>query len=224
LEGVLSLVLRSSVGTVVAGRTDAGVHAWGQVVSFEAPDGTDLQRVRERVNRMLGPEILVRAAADVPEGFSARFSARRRVYEYRCYRADAADPFRDRFMRRIEDVRVQRMRAGARALVGEHDFSTFCRKAQGSLVRRLRRVAIVTAGDELTFRLEADSFCQQQVRSMVGLLLDVGRGKREPADVGVALAARDRAAAGQVAPARGLHLVRVEYKPDPFAVLLPGAI
>jgi tRNA pseudouridine38-40 synthase len=217
LERVLALILRAPVETVGAGRTDAGVHASGQVISFGAPEATDPERVRARLNKLLGPEIALRAAAVVGEDFSARFDARRRAYEYRCYRADHDDPFRDRFMLRIADVKLAPMRAAAKALVGEHDFSAFCRKGQGSLVRRVRRVAIVTAGDELTFKLEADSFCHQMVRSIVGLLLDIGRGKRAPGDVERALRARDRSAAGPVAPARGLHLVRVEYQPDPFA-------
>lgn len=218
LEERLSLLLREPIQTVGAGRTDASVHAWGQVVSFAAPEGTRPDRVMQRLNRWLGPELAVRAAAEVPEGFDARFSARRREYEYRVYRGEHPDPFRDRFAVWVRGpLQVTRMRQGARALIGEHDFSAFCRRGPGSLVRHVRTIRIVPAGEALTFKVSADSFCHQQVRSMVGLLLDVGAGKRGPEDVRAALASKDRARAGSVAPARGLHLMRVAYRPDPFA-------
>jgi tRNA pseudouridine38-40 synthase len=173
--------------------------------------------VQQRLTRWLAPEMVVRAAAAVPDSFDARRSALRRAYEYRLYRSAVPDPFRDRFALHVPDrLSVAAMRAGARALVGEHDFSAFCRRGDGSMVRRIRSLRVRAIGDELTFKLEADSFCHQMVRSIVGLLLDVGRGRREPADVAKALTARDRSAAGPVAPARGLHLVAVRYRPDPF--------
>ena len=108
------------------------------------------------------------------------------------------------------------MRAGARHLIGEHDFSSFCRRGDGSLVRRVRSIRIAKTGDEIVFTVAADSFCHQMVRSIVGSLLEVGGGRRSAAQVGKALKARDRAVAGAVAPARGLHLVRVDYARNPF--------
>jgi tRNA pseudouridine38-40 synthase len=216
LERVLSLLLRAAVATTGAGRTDAGVHAAGQVVSF-ASEGADPQWLMARANKMLAPEISVRAAAAVPEDFDARFSAVRREYEYRAYDGPAPDPFRDRFALYVPGkLSLARMRSGARALTGEHDFSAFCRRGDGSMTRRVRRVGIARAAGATTFEVIADSFCHQMVRSVVGLLLEVGKGKRAPEDVGRALASRDRARAGPVAPARGLTLVRVVYKPDPF--------
>ncbi|HEX9774029.1 MAG TPA: tRNA pseudouridine(38-40) synthase TruA [Actinomycetota bacterium] len=216
LEEALSMVLREPIELTCAGRTDAGVHASGQVVSFEAPE-VEPERLQRRVNRLLAPEVSVRGAARASDSFDARFSARRRSYEYRCYRAAAPDPFLDRFALHLPgEVSVRAMRAGARALVGEHDFSAFCRKGQGSLVRRVRSITIVSAAESLTFKLTADSFCHQMVRSIIGLLLDVGRGKRGPESVAAALGRKDRGAAGNVAPARALHLTRVLYRPDPF--------
>jgi tRNA pseudouridine38-40 synthase len=217
LERCLSTLLRVPVATVGAGRTDAGVHASNQVVSFDAPDGTDPAWIQMRANKLLAPEIVVRAAAEVPEQFSARFSAKRREYEYRIYRSETPDPFRDRFALWVPDnLSIAKMRDGARALIGEHDFSSFCRRGQGSMVRRVRSIRFVSNGDELTVKIAADSFCHQMVRSVVGLLLDVGRGHRGPADVGDVLRARARSAAGPVASPGGLHLVRVGYRPDPF--------
>jgi tRNA pseudouridine38-40 synthase len=217
LEEKLALLLRTPVETVGAGRTDAGVHAAGQVVSFDAPSSVLPEWLKLRLNKLLAPEVVVRAAAEVPEDFSARFSATRREYEYRIYRSATLDPFRDRFALWVPDkLSITAMRAGARALIGEHDFSSFCRRGEGSMVRRVRSIRFASNGDELTVKIEADSFCHQMVRSIVGLILEIGVGKREPDDVGKALRARLRNSAGSVAPARGLHFILVGYRPSPF--------
>ena len=217
LEQALSQLLRLPVKTTGAGRTDAGVHAQGQVVSCEAPDGSDPSWIADRLNRRLGPEISIRAAAAVPDFFDARHSARKRVYEYRLYRTPSRDPFTDRFaVWAPGPLNVGSMRRAARALIGEHDFSSFCRRGEGSMVRRLRSIAIRSDGERLTVRVVADSFCHQMVRSIVGLLLDVGRGKRVPDDAGRALRAKDRSKAGPVAPAKGLTLIEVGYARSPF--------
>jgi tRNA pseudouridine38-40 synthase len=203
--------------TVGAGRTDAGVHAVGQVVTFDAPVGTDPQWVAERLNKRVGPEISVRAATAVPDSFDARHSARKRVYEYTLLRSATPDPFRDRFTVWVpDDLDLAAMRRAARSFLGEHDFSSFCRRGEGSMVRRVRSITIRPAGDALVLRFAADSFCHQMVRSIVGFLLEVGRGKRDADEVPRVLAAWDRAAAGPVAPAKGLTLVEVAYPTSPF--------
>jgi tRNA pseudouridine38-40 synthase len=217
IEEKLSLLLRAPIETVGAGRTDAGVHASGQVVSFASDSEVDPAWVQMRLNKLLAPEIVVRAAAAVPDDFSARFSAVRREYEYRIYRSPAPDPFRDRFAAWVPDkLSINAMRAGGRALVGEHDFSSFCRRGEGSMVRRVRAITFTSRGDELILMIKADSFCHQMVRSIVGLLLEVGTGKRAPEDIEKALRATHRNAAGPVAAARGLHLVDVAYRSRPF--------
>jgi tRNA pseudouridine38-40 synthase len=194
------------------------------VVSLDAPDGTDPEWVMTRLTKWLAPEVSVRAAAAVPDSFDARRSAKRRVYEYRIYLADAPDPFLDRFaLCRRGSLDLRAMRAGAKALVGEHDFSSFCRRSEGSLVRRVRSITIASRDGGLVVRVVADSFCHQMVRSIVGTLLHVGSGDRTPSGVRRVLAARDRAAAGHLAPARGLSLVEVIYSPDPFAGRRPGS-
>jgi tRNA pseudouridine38-40 synthase len=218
LEEALSQLLRVAVRTTGAGRTDAGVHAAGQVVSFDAPDPAEPAWVAQRLNRRLAPEISVRAAAAVPDSFNARFSARKRVYEYTLYRSASRDPFLDRFaVWAPGDLDLASMRRAAKALVGEHDFSSFCRRGEGSMVRRIRSITIRSAGERLVVRLTADSFCHQMVRSIVGLLLEVGRGKRPASDTARALKAKDRAAAGPVAPAKGLSLIEVGYARSAFA-------
>ncbi len=217
LESRLSLLLRAPIETVGAGRTDAGVHAAGQVVSFDAPSSVLPEWLKLRLNKLLAPEIVVRAAAEVLDDFSARFSATRREYEYRIYRSPTPDPFRDRFALWVPGpLSLSKMRAASRALIGEHDFSSFCRRGDGSMVRRIRSISFSPRQDELIVRIKADSFCHQMVRSIVGLLLEVGAGKRAHGDASKALRAKHRNAAGPVAAARGLHLVAVGYRPSPF--------
>lgn len=215
--------MRVSIRTTGAGRTDAGVHAAGQVVSFEAPDGTDPEWVASRLNRRLGPEVSIRGAAAVSASFDARFSAKRREYEYHLYRSTPPDPFLDRFAVHVPGpLDLKAMRVAAKAFIGEHDFSSFCRRGEGSLVRRVRAITMsAPAPERLVIRVIADSFCHQMVRSLVGLLLDVGRGKRPASDARRALAARDRAAAGPVAPAKGLILRSVAYARSPFGLTPP---
>ena len=218
LEERLTTLVRDEVRTTLAGRTDAGVHARGQVVSFDARRAIDPAWLQRRLNRWLAPEIVVRAAAEVPEGFDARHSARRRTYVYALYRSHVLDPFRERYAVRVDpELDVHAMRAAAAALVGEHDFASFCRAGEGRTLRRVRSATVVSrAGGDVVVRLVGDSFCQQMVRSLVGTLLQVGGGSREPRDLSRVIAARDRAAAGPVAPAKGLTLVSVTYRPDPF--------
>ncbi|MCA1832281.1 MAG: tRNA pseudouridine(38-40) synthase TruA [Actinomycetota bacterium] len=222
LEERLSHLLRRDVVTTGAGRTDAGVHAWGQVVSFEAPVAAEPEWVKTRLNRWLAPDVVVRAAVFAGESFDARFSARRRMYEYAVYEADVVNPFLERFAVHVsEKLDVRAMRWAARALIGEHDFASFCRSGEGSTTRRLRSVSFVRRDERLVIRVVADSFCQQMVRSIVGTLLEVGRGMRAATDIGRVLEARERAEAAPVAPAKGLRLVGVEYGTNPFRIASP---
>jgi tRNA pseudouridine38-40 synthase len=214
ITGALAKVLRHEVELHCAGRTDTGVHAWGQVVSFEAPPGLDPWRVQASLNSMLGPEIIVRSAELVPGDFDARFSARWRTYRYTIVNRPQPDPFRSRFTWWVEaplDLRV--LRLAADVFIGEHDFASFCRKPdQGSTVRRVLASNWVDEGDGvLRYEICAGAFCWQMVRSIVGTLVETGHGKRRPGDLLAVLRAGDRAAAGQVAPPHGLCLWEVGY-------------
>lgn len=233
IEDRLGRVLRApGIETTAAGRTDAGVHAEGQVFSFTAPRADlDPTWLATRLNAFRDPRIVVRAAAVVADDFDARFSAVRRSYRYRLYVSEQPDPFRDRFAWQVRTpLALGPMRAAARALLGEHDFATFCRKGQGPLTRRIRsitvsasrpRARIAGLGDELVIEPVADSFCHQQVRAITGWLVACGAGQRDPAETGAVLAARDRHAAAPIAPARGLTLVSVTYPHDPFGSTVP---
>jgi tRNA pseudouridine38-40 synthase len=198
-----------------AGRTDAGVHAFGQVAHVDLGKEWDNDTVRDAINFHLRPQpITVLAAQRVAEDFDARFSATRRHYLYRISnrRADLALDV-NRAWRVPRPLDSDAMHRAAQKLVGKHDFTTF-RAAEcqaRSPEKTLDRLDVARDGDDVRIAATARSFLQHQVRSMVGSLVHVGEGKWSAADLAAALAARDRAACGQVAPPHGLYLVRVEY-------------
>jgi tRNA pseudouridine38-40 synthase len=218
VEGTLSALLERTLGErvrlAVAGRTDAGVHARGQVASFETSSSRRPEQIQAFLNGELAPEVVVTRATVVRDGFHARFSATAREYRYVIRTGAVSDPFTGRFeWHRPGDLHAPSMRTAARLLVGEHDFTSFCRHpgAGKPTVRRLERVTVTRDGERVELGFRANAFLHQMVRSLVGTLVRVGEGKLRPDVVAEILAARDRAAAGQLAPARGLTLLRVVY-------------
>ena len=217
VEGVLSDALGRVLGEApklaVAGRTDAGVHARGQVASFAVADDLDLERLQRSINGMLAPEIVVLDARRAPDDFHARFSATAREYRYRIDVGPWPDPFDARFVwHRPGELALAPMRVAARSLLGEHDFASFCRRPQsGGTVRRLERLAVARAGDRIEISARANAFLHQMVRALVGTLVRVGDGSLEPAAVADILAARDRSATPNMAPPHGLTLERVVF-------------
>jgi tRNA pseudouridine38-40 synthase len=221
LREALEKVLGHRIELTGAGRTDRGVHAHGQVISFDAHAARfDPDALARSLNKLLGPAIAVRAAAVVDDSFDARFSATARVYRYRILNRPVHDPL---LARRVWHVAppldLNALRLGADPLIGEHDFSSFCRKpdvaddgAPPSLRRDVRRVRWSELGDDLLeFEIEGGSFCHQMVRSIVGTLVDMGLGRRKAGEMMGILAARDRGSAGRVAPPEGLVLWEVKY-------------
>jgi tRNA pseudouridine38-40 synthase len=198
-----------------AGRTDAGVHALGQVAHVDLDKDWDNDSVRDAINFHLRPQpVAVLAAQQVATDFDARFSATRRHYLYRIVnrRADLTLD-RNRVWRVPRALDAAAMHDAARHLVGRHDFTTFrsseCQAK--SPVKTLDRLDVLRDGEEVRVTASARSFLHHQVRSMVGSLVHVGEGKWNAGDLAAALAARDRTRCGQVAPPHGLYLVRVEY-------------
>ena len=208
------------VSTVVAGRTDAGVHAEAQVVQLVLPTVLSAERLREALNYHLKPHpVAVLQAAPAPEGWNARFSARGRAYRYRILNRRAR-PALDagRVWHVPAPLDAGAMHEAAQTLLGRHDFTSF--RAAGcqanSPLRTLDRLDVNRYGETIEVAAEARSFLHHQVRNMVGTLRLVGDGNWRAADVEVALAARDRSAAGPTAPAEGLFLTGVKYPADPF--------
>ncbi len=201
-----------AVETFVAGRTDKGVHASGQVVSFSTSVTLECQRVQRSLNKQLGPEIAVMGLSQVSDGFHARFSATERRYLYRLLNREAPDPFvAATTWHYSTPLSIESMNAGCAALVGEHDFASFCRAAGKSTVRELRSLVWSADADIKTLDVAASSFCHQMVRSIVAASVDVGRGRLQPGDLERILVARDRGAASGAAPPHGVRLVEVKY-------------
>lgn len=215
LEAAAAAYCGHAVAVVGAGRTDAGVHASGQVAHLDLAAAAGADTVRDALNAYLRPHrIAVLAAEHVADDFDARFSARRRHYLYRIVnrRPDLALE-RDRAWRLPRRLDEHAMHSAAQLLIGRHDFTTF-RAAEcqaKSPVKTLDALDVVREGDCIMVHAAARSFLHRQVRSMVGSLALVGDGKWSPSRLAAALAARDRAACGPVAPAAGLYLTSVDY-------------
>jgi tRNA pseudouridine38-40 synthase len=223
LEGALTRVLGQPVATTCAGRTDRGVHALAQVVHLDvdttvpraARAVTHLDALAVRLDRMVGAPIAVWQVTRVDETFDARFSATWRGYRYRLADATVLAPLARHDRWHVHDpLSLGPMREAARHLLGEHDFAAFCRRPpEGrSTVRRLDEVAIHRPRPgQVDVRLRGPAFCHNQVRAIVGCLVEVGRGRRGPDWLAQVLRSRDRARAARVAPPQGLVLEAVGY-------------
>jgi tRNA pseudouridine38-40 synthase len=217
LEAALDTVLRTSGSTLtVAGRTDTGVHARGQVAHLD-PGSSPVDGLLRRLNGVLGPDIRVRRIAEAPAGFDARFSA---VWRRYCYRiADAPgslDPLaRGHVLAWPRELDLDRMNHAAALLLGEHDFASFCKKREGATtIRSLLELSWQRVDGVLEGTVRADAFCHNMVRSLVGCLIAIGEGRREPQWAAEVLARRERDSAVTVVQAHGLTLEEVGYPPD----------
>ncbi|HTW21726.1 MAG TPA: tRNA pseudouridine(38-40) synthase TruA [Mycobacteriales bacterium] len=211
------LGLAEAPALTVAGRTDAGVHAGGQVAHIDLPEAavTDLGMLMRRLAGVLPDDVVVRDIRAAPDGFDARFAALGRHYGYRVTDA-VPDPLRRRdTLAWPRPLDVEAMNRAAAQLEGEHDFAAYCRpRAGATTIRTLRQLHAVRGADGVvTISAHADAFCHNQVRSMVGALLAVGDGRRPVEWPGELLAAKVRASTVTVAPAHGLTLVGVDYPP-----------
>jgi tRNA pseudouridine38-40 synthase len=226
LSEAIEKVVGHQVNLTCAGRTDAGVHAWGQVVHADlAPvrGRLDLDALVRSCNAMLAPAVVVREARVAPPGFDARHSAVSRRYRYSVLNAPTPDPFLASTAWHVEDpLDLRAMQQATDPLLGEHDFSAFCRRPPdgGSLVRRVldarwtRGDGGMGESDLLRFEIVAVAFCHQMVRSVVGTLVEVGRGRKRAGDLAWILRSRDRALAASPAPPFGLCLWAVDYPDD----------
>jgi tRNA pseudouridine38-40 synthase len=220
LEQALATVLRCPVELTVAGRTDAGVHATGQVAHCDVPRARWLEQGERLVRRLRGvlpPDIAVPAVTEAHPDFDARFSALARHYAYRLSDSPAGPPP----LRRADTVGWPRtldtdaMALATGLLLGEQDFAAFCRRREGATtIRTLLALDVARDGDLITVSASADAFCHSMVRSLVGALLAVGEGRRPPEWPGGLLSRVERSSEVPVAPAHGLTLLRVDYPSD----------
>ncbi|MFM7047229.1 MAG: tRNA pseudouridine(38-40) synthase TruA [Actinomycetota bacterium] len=224
LTEALEKITQTEVRLVAAGRTDAGVHARGQVVSVDLPSRIKVDSLAKKLNALCGPHIAVRDVAWVPESFHARFSAIWRHYRYTILNSAAPDPFLASTAWHVHaPIDVKPMQLASDAIMGERDFSAFCRKPeagdveeeggskQTSMKRYVMQAAWKRTDDLVTFEVRANAFCHQMVRSLVGTFVDIGLGKRPPSDMMALIRSGRRSDASQIAPPHGLCLWEVGY-------------
>ena len=222
IEAALERVVGESVTLTCSGRTDKGVHGRGQIISFELPDDApDPSRIESSINGLCKPSIVVRDVMVVDDDFDARFSATYRRYRYSVLNATHADPLRANTAWHVwqQPLDLYAMNSAAAHLVGEQDFASFCKRVkvadgepEKSTVRNVLSAEWRAADDDvIEFWVQATAFCHQMVRSFVGTCVDVGLGRLEADAIPDILAAKDRTAAGQVAPPHGLTFWEVGY-------------
>jgi tRNA pseudouridine38-40 synthase len=215
LERALMTVLarREPPATSVAGRTDAGVHATGQVVSFATLEPVDIASLEKSLNTMLGPEIVIYQISPAADDFDARLSARWRAYRYRILNRPRHDPFRAAVTYWFADpLDADLMNQGVAHLIGAHDFASLCRARGGKTTdREIYSAEWSRREDEIVLDIAARAFCHQLVRSIVALSVDIGRGKIDPEAVPGILESRDRNSSRGTAPPHGLVLCEVGY-------------
>jgi tRNA pseudouridine38-40 synthase len=220
LGEAIERVARHPVDLTCAGRTDRGVHAWGQVVSLDLPASVDLAALHRSLVKLCGPAIVVREIEVAAPDFDARFSATGRTYRYTVLNRPVPDPFLAATAWHVAlPLDIELLTLACDPFLGEHDFSAFCRRPKVgagetpvSLVRRVRRAGWTDLGEGvLRFEIEADAFCHQMVRSIVGTVVAAGHAQVRAGEIRAILKAGDRAAAAPIAPPEGLCLWHVSY-------------
>ncbi len=215
LEEKIGVITGECVTLIASGRTDAGVHALGQVANFKTKSQISLRGLKRGLNSLLPNDIAVTRVEAVREDFHARFSAKSKVYEYRVSNSSVLAPMERDFSWHVpQSLDLEKMRVAARLLLGTHDFSSF-RAAQSDNLNPVRTLMALEIRRNrqriISFRVRADAFLKHMVRNIVGTLMEVGRGKIVPESVTEILEAKDRTRAGMTVPPNGLFLVEVEY-------------
>ncbi|MGL5270732.1 MAG: tRNA pseudouridine(38-40) synthase TruA [Selenomonadaceae bacterium] len=214
LEDKLGIIFGDSIEMAASGRTDAGVHAYGQVVNFFTDGMIPLNRVLCAANSLLPEDIRVVKAEEADRDFSARHSAKSKIYIYKIQQGAVLDPFSRQYSWHIRNrLDLEAMRTALKYIEGQHDFSSF--QAAGSVpmlpVRTLYEASVKQEGNRIEFRFWGNGFLYHMARNLVGTLVNVGRGKITPFEFREILEARDRHRAGATAPAQGLYLLQVNY-------------
>lgn len=221
LQDKLNILLKEKITVIGAGRTDAGVHALGQVGHFHIDKEIDCFKLRASLNGLLPYDIRVKEVATAPPGFHARYSAYNKVYHYHLLLSPVQDPFRRLYNWQITDkLNLDHLKEAASYFLGTHDFTSFANEAlHGAAgknpIRTLKRLEIIVEEEELRFEFEAESFLYKMVRNITGTLIEVAKGKRHPDEISAILKAKDRRRSGKAAPAKGLFLKRIDYPQEP---------
>ena len=214
-EKAFATIIRHQCESIVAGRTDAGVHATAQIIHVDVPEGTDLADLAYRLNRLLDTDLRVLEIELAPEGFHARFSALRRHYQYQIVDANKAINPLERYDRAswYRPLDLERLNEASALLLGEHDFAAFCKFREGATtIRTLETFKWERKEDGLLVaQVAADAFCYSMVRNLVGSAVCVAEGRFEPSWIAEMLANRERISDSMVFPAEGLTLVQVDY-------------
>lgn len=217
LQKHLATIIRHPAHVTGSGRTDAGVHARGQVAHFHSDQPLNLRRLHHSLNGLLPGDIRVNSIEEVPLNFHARYSAIAKTYHYHLRLGHVQDPFQRLYSTQVhERLDLPLLKEAARHFLGTHDFSSLANEAhRGSAshdpVRTLYRLDVIEQDQNVRLEFEGNGFLYKMVRNIVGLLLDAASGKRPVGDIPAILAAKDRRQAGQAAPAQGLFLVQVRY-------------
>lgn len=212
LEKAIEAVVGSPVTVYGSGRTDAGVHAMGQVANFNTESGLSCRKLPDAINAHLPPGIAVLGAEEADPDFHARRSAKSKVYRYVILNRQMRSALeRDRCLFFRSHLDLEKMREAAAFFVGRHDFAAFCAEPPENTVREVRHLDIARRGDFIDVEIEADGFLYNMVRRIVGTLLEVGRGKMSADEARGLLDGTKKGTGGPTVPAKGLYLVGVKY-------------
>lgn len=219
IQGKLQSVLEKMTGEEIeihgSGRTDAGVHAMGQVANFKLQSAYEPEEIKRYCNQYLPEDIVVLEVSEVPLRFHSRLNAIKKTYCYRIFLGEKPDVFRRKYVTPVaENLDINKMKAAAEVLLGTHDFTSFCgnRHFKKSAVRTIYEIRLEEKKDELDIYFTGNGFLQNMVRILTGTLLEVGTGKQEVCEMKEILEGRNRSLAGTMAAAKGLVLVNVEYE------------
>jgi tRNA pseudouridine38-40 synthase len=219
IQGKLQSVLEKMTGEEIelhgSGRTDAGVHAMGQVANFKLHSAYEPEEIKRYCNQYLPEDIVVLEVSEVPLRFHSRLNAIKKTYCYRIFLGEKPDVFRRKYVTPVaENLDINKMKAAAEVLLGTHDFTSFCgnRHFKKSAVRTIYEIRLEEKTDELDIYFTGNGFLQNMVRILTGTLLEVGTGKQEVCEMKEILEGRNRSLAGTMAAAKGLVLVNVEYE------------
>jgi tRNA pseudouridine38-40 synthase len=219
IQKALKVILRCDVNATGAGRTDAGVHACAQIANFKTEEELNIFRFKHSLNGLLPHDIRILEIIPVPEEFHAQRDAVSKIYHYYITTSRIQDPFKRLYRYHVrEKIDIELLHKAAKQFVGTHDFTSFSNEAHlgaasKNAVRKIMRLDLIEEQDGWRLEFEGDGFLYKMVRNIVGTMLDIAKGNRQLGEIPIMLAARDRRAAGQAAPAHGLFLIQVAY-PD----------